>query len=1069
MSHFGRPFSLPKESNSQDFNNIKATAGTSAHNSKLQQPSTGSSYRKKDKTKSNRYSTKGTNVNKGASDLDKEHHKYPTQNSHSSGTVISSIQPSSIDYEPEKLQAIKTLTYIPQADIIHFNEDDVKTFQYPSQQQQNYFHNKGEKYPSIKNAFLPTPTELNDEIDAATFGPINDKKFVIQPQSTTETVTRLASNHKYSNVRNNADDNDVDVKGNRHHYSQHQHQNHQQQYQEQQPQDSLQDKFTSGYSSYTSGGVPDHHSFDATTMSTNGNREISLHAERSSTTTTIPRKSNTRRRKPSKASNRNPSQTNVTATKDNPKDNGSTVNISTDVSDVEEGNGGGYYRYRPPASKEHESIGSVNSVDASVIESTSHSIGYTSGKKKLLKLTTSTAATTTTSSEDEYLNYPNYPNYPNYANLHQYSSSNRYNNIEEHEVSTSSASAEGADYTNTEKNDGELNYPSSKIRPKLRPTLSSNSISALTTISNSYAKTENTNIGDGTTENPSQKLRIKSKHGGSVSTNRNTSTSSASHGSSNANVTRPRFSIKEYRRTSTASPPVSSSTTSRTSSENMHSGDNAITLLLEKKKNRKQLFAMRAKQKGDATSTTTDSSIALSETGNDSGNDGEPSSTRKYKPRIRPSKYNNVSLQSTTTDVAAEVTTSTRPNTYRPLSTGVESSYRNRSNTSKYHNRYRTTTENAHKLADGRDDDSDSDNNDDQNEDSSYGKKNIHNDGDSDSSSSDKKLTRLSPALFSARRPSILYSRSRPSTSTINTIVSEELDYDSDEEEESERDVTSNSANVASVERLKDKNAITVLTKKSSSRYRQTVPPSAAASAPEIAEKADVDISQTSIMTSSEEQDEKNNRKNNVRDNQMEQTVNLTDEDSHYEISFQNDDNNENDNQNLRHQFRKNEINKVYDDDIRENDNDDDDDSDDDIDDDSDDNIGSNINYGHNNDNYTFKIDNNHKDSNEHKISLSGVAESGSEAIVEEGKATLTSTMKVAEEIKEKPSSNATKYVIEYEKKEKSEEDDEGDRVSKVSSLTSQSGSPTRVGLYQQWRPPVLTFGRITTIKRTSD
>lgn len=1071
MSHFGRPFSLPKESNSQDFSNMKATAGTNAYNSKLQQPSIASSYRKKDKTKSNRYSPKGTNVNKSTSDVDIGHQKSPTKNSHSSGTIISSIQPSSVDYEPEKLQAIKTLTYIPQDDIIHFNEEDVKIFQYPSKQQQNYFHNKGEKYPSIKNAFLPTPTELNDEIDAATFDPINDKKFVIQPQSTTETVTRLASNHKYSHVRNNADDNDVDVRGNRHQYSQHQHQNHQQQYQEQQPQDSLRDEFTSGYLSYTSGGVPDHQSFDATTVSTNDNQDTSFHAERTSTTMTMPRKSNTRRRKPSKATNKNPSQRNVTTT----KDNGSIVNIGTEFSD-DEGNGGGYYRYRPSASKEYESIGSVNSIDASFIESTSHSVGYTSNKKKLLKLTTSTTpttpttATTTTSSEDEY---PNYPNYPNYANLHQHSSSNWYNNVEEHKVSASSASADDADYTNTEKNESELNYPSLKIRPKLRSTLSSNSSSTLTTISNFDAKTENTNVGDGTTENPSQKFRIKSKHGGgSVNTNRNTNTSSAGHGSSNANVTRPRFSIKEYRRTSTVSAPVSSNTTSHTSSENVHSGDNAITLLLEKKKNRKQLFAMRAKQKGDTTSTTTNSSTALLETGNDNGNDGEPSSTRKYKPRIRPSKYNNVSLQSTITDVATEVTTSTRPNTSRPLSTGIESSYRNRSNTSKYHNRYRTTTENANKLADGRDGDSDSDNSDNQNEDSGYGKTNIHNGGDSDSASSDKKPTRLSPALFSAKRPSVLYSRSRPSTSTTNTIITEELDYDSDEEEESEKDIVSNSANVASVERLKDKNADTVLTKKSSSRYRQTTLPATAASAPKIAEKADVDISQTSIMTSSEEHDEKNNRENNASYNKMEQTVNLTDEDSHDEISFQNDDNNEDGNQNTHHQFRKNEVNKVYDEDIRENDNDDHDDSDDD----NDDNTGSNINYGRNNDdnndNYTFKINNN-KDSNKHKISLSGMAESGaevkSEAIVEEGKATLTSTMKVAEEFKEKPLSDTKKYINEYEKKETNEEDDEGDRVSKVSLLTSQSGPPTRVGLYQQWRPPVLTFGRLTTFKRTSD
>lgn len=169
LSHFGRPFSLPRET-ATEYNRIKPEKNTEleglihSYNAPLR-------HYKKEKVKSNPQQYSYSNNNVG---------RYQTNNVYEN-SVPSAPANQIVDYEPGKLQSVKTVTYVPQKDILQFNEEDVSS---------NINHYQfGEL---TKSPFLPTPTESNDD----TGGFIHYERYTTPAY---EISSKLPQNHKYSN------------------------------------------------------------------------------------------------------------------------------------------------------------------------------------------------------------------------------------------------------------------------------------------------------------------------------------------------------------------------------------------------------------------------------------------------------------------------------------------------------------------------------------------------------------------------------------------------------------------------------------------------------------------------------------------------------------------------------------------------------------------------------------------------------------------------------------------------------------------------------------------------------
>ncbi len=364
---------------------------------------------------------------------------------------------------------------------------------------------------------------------------------------------------------------------------------------------------------------------------------------------------------------------------------------------------------RPKITAYTEATLNANDVFVSDVSTTEASVQYTTKKKSQTKYTTE-------SQTEE--NYPNYPNYPNFGDSAKPYTPKEYQ-FEQYSTPAPATQYESEDsgYFNSQKEEEKENYP-----PPFSTTTTARSPETSTV---------------------SLKPRVKPKY---------------------ANATRPRFSIKDYKRTTAV--PVSSSTVSVTT-------EGTVEAESEKKSNRKNLFASRLRNRTEVTSTEKEENGTVSD------------AVRKYKPRPRPSKY-----KTTSTTSAPEVT-SERVNTFKPSTAG-----RHRSTTSKYFNRYRTTTEITNNEA-------------------------VE---DAATASSDKKPVRT--MLYSAKRSSIL----RPKSTTTAPKIEYEDEDDVEEELENEAEEQTSAATV----------------KKTFGRYKTT---------PKL-EKAD-DVSETSIMTSSEEEEEK--------------------------------------------------------------------------------------------------------------------------------------------------------------------------------------------------------------------
>lgn len=351
--------------------------------------------------------------------------------------------------------------------------------------------------------------------------------------------------------------------------------------------------------------------------------------------------------------------------------------------------------------------------------------------------------TTTESAEDNYPNYPNFADFPsvvkstsNYPKEYQY---DQYNPVqtqysqEQHQPPHTQYAQEQYQPTHTQYSLEDTNTEEKENYPIF---------SASTTTRAAETTTPSTTPSPTSSVRP----RLKPKYG---------------------NSTRPRFSIKDYKRTTTGSP---LSTASPSSTENL------LDFESEKKNNRKNLFASRLKNRTEPTTTEREDSATA-----------EP--FRKYKPRIRPSKY-----KTSTTTLAPE-TTSERVNTFKP---STIPRYRP-SSTNKYFNRIRTTTEIVTNEAE-----------------------------DAAVASSDKKPIRT--GLYSAKRSSIL----KPKLTTTSQPKVQE--YEDDEEDEyAENEADESTSTVTNF-------------KKNFQKYKNI--------ATSKLDKAD-DVSETSIMTSSEEDSEK--------------------------------------------------------------------------------------------------------------------------------------------------------------------------------------------------------------------
>lgn len=572
LSHFGRPFSLPREP-------VTEGARIKPENPELDQYQRYGNpveHYKKDKLKPSQLHSQKTTYG-----------REPVGNAFGEVSTTSNLL---LDYEPGKLQSVKTVTYSPQRDVLQFNEEDVPGGAKPYQ--------NDDKYNSYtRTPFLPTPTESEEDPGYGNF-----QRLTTPPQKLTST---LPKNHKYVSMHH----------GTRNRY----HQN----YVSQEP------------PKYYTSTEPQQSAFEEKVKY--ASTQAPEYEEPQYETTT--RKSSGRRRKPSKGT-KNKDQT----------------------------------RQKMPSYADASTTSAINHENYYVTNdiSTEAPIQHTT-KKKQTKITTSKP-------EDDYPNYPQYvkqenypqdhPNYPQYVKQQEnypkeyYQSTSLQNTYDNADT--------GPEYYNSEKQEEKENYPQTH----------------LTTLST----TTTTTTPEPSTTAP-LKARIKNKY---------------------SNSTRPRFSIKDYKRTTTASTQSIPSTTEAVEQ----------TADTEKKNVRKFAFASRSKNKTEPIKTSDESTSE---------------SIRKYKPRTRPSKY-----RTTSTTVAADTTTE-RVYTFKP-----STSNRYKTSTSKYYNRFRTTTEIA------------------------------SNDAEEPSvASSDKKPIRT--MLFSAKRSSLLRSKSTttPKAEETDDIVEETDDLPS--------------------------------------------------------------------------------------------------------------------------------------------------------------------------------------------------------------------------------------------------------------------------------------------------
>ncbi|XP_065205038.1 mucin-2-like [Planococcus citri] len=602
-----------------------------------------------------------------------------------------------LDYEPGKLQSIKSVTYLPQRDVIQFNEEDVAG---GVKQYQN-----NEKYNSFtRTPFLPTPTESEDEHSFGAF-----QKITTPPQKLT--TSALPKNHKYFSIQHTS---------NRNRYPQ------QVNYNPEPP------KYFTSTESAEQIVYEDKQKYAPVTTQ----KPVDYEIEQQYETTT--RKAGTRRRKPSKG-NKNKDQVRYKTSQPEVSTTSSTINNE-------------YY-----ASND--------------IPSTEASIQYTT-KKKATKHTTAKP-------EDDYPNYPqyvkqqenypnypakqqeNYPNYPakqqdNYPNYPAKQQENypnypakqqdNYPNYPKEFLQQSGllqsnydSSNSGSDYFNSEKQEEKENYPQ--------------------TVTSSQSTTTTT-TPESTTS--SLKTRIKNKY---------------------SNSTRPRFSIKDYKRTTAAS--TQSTPTSTTESLE----EPADT---EKKPIRKVTFASRSKNKTESAKSAEESTSE---------------SLRKYKPRTRPSKYR------TTTTTLAPDTTTERVNTFKP-----STSNRVKTSTSKYYNRFRTTTEITGNDAE-----------------------------EPSAASSDKKPVRT--MLFSAKRSSVLKTKS-----TTTPKAEESQDESVDEAEDSpapivKKNTISQFKPNTKLDKADDASQTNIMTSSEEQNEKKEI-----AAAAETAKKAAQADAEIDITTSSEEE-----------------------------------------------------------------------------------------------------------------------------------------------------------------------------------------------------------------------